>query len=99
MNLTRRIVAGASQVAVKRSKPGLAARPGTSQHGWGLAVDLGGGVQKGDQHYEWLAEHADDYAWENPEWAQRSGSGPDEPWHWEYAAGRDGARTGSDDSA
>ncbi len=83
----------ASQVAVKRSKPGLAARPGTSQHGWGLAVDLGGGVQKGDRHYDWLAEHAGDYGWENPAWAQSGGSGPYEPWHWEYAAGRDGQST------
>ncbi len=87
----------ASQVAVKRSKPGLAARPGTSQHGWGLAVDLGGGVQRGDRHYDWLADNAPQYGWENPDWAQRGGSGPYEPWHWEFAEGRDGASTGSED--
>ncbi len=88
----------ASQVAVKRAKPGLAAHPGTSQHGWGLAVDLGGGVQKGDRHYEWLAEHAPDFGWENPRWARRGGSGPYEPWHWEFARGRDGESVSSDET-
>src|SRR5699024_4893414 len=31
-----------SQVSVAARKPGFAARPGTSNHGWGLALDLGG---------------------------------------------------------
>ena len=33
----------AEQVAVKLARPKLAASPGTSQHGLGLAVDLCGG--------------------------------------------------------
>ena len=30
----------ASQYSVAARKPGLAARPGTSEHGWGLAIDV-----------------------------------------------------------
>ena len=35
-----------SQVSVFRHRPSLAAVPGTSNHGWGLAVDLGCGIRK-----------------------------------------------------
>jgi LAS superfamily LD-carboxypeptidase LdcB len=76
-----------SQVSLRARKPGLAARPGTSEHGWGLAVDLGGGVEAADEHYAWLRENAPTYGWDNPEWARAGGSGPYEPWHWEYVAG------------
>lgn len=66
------------------AKPGLAARPGTSNHGWGIAVDLCGGVESFDtEQHIWLAETARDFGWSNPEWAQATGSKP-EPWHWEY---------------
>ena len=34
----------AEQVTTKAAKGGLAAVPGTSNHGWGLAIDLGDGV-------------------------------------------------------
>ena len=34
----------AAQVAAFRAKPRLAAVPGTSNHGWALAVDLCGGI-------------------------------------------------------
>ncbi len=77
----------AAQVSVRRSKPRLAAVPGTSEHGWGLAVDLGGGVQNSDEHYAWLIENAPKYGWDHPAWARKGGSGPYEPWHWEYVAG------------
>ncbi|HEX5534025.1 MAG TPA: M15 family metallopeptidase [Actinomycetales bacterium] len=76
------------QVSVRARKPGLAARPGTSQHGWGLAVDLAGGVQNADVHYRWLRAHAPQFGWDNPAWARSGGSGPYEPWHWEYVAGQ-----------
>lgn len=78
----------AAQVAVRARKPGLAAPAGTSQHGWGLAVDLGGGVEAADEHYAWLRENAPSYGWDNPDWARQGGSGPYEPWHWEYVAGQ-----------
>ena len=83
-----------SQVEVRRTKPGLSARPGTSQHGWGVAVDLGGSIATGGEGYRWLVEHAGEFGWENPAWARPGGSGPHEPWHWEYAAGRGLAHTG-----
>lgn len=77
----------AAQVAVKRKKPGLAAVPGTSEHGWGLAVDLGDGVQNSDEHYDWLIENAPRFGWDHPAWARKGGGGPYEPWHWEFVAG------------
>jgi zinc D-Ala-D-Ala carboxypeptidase len=74
------------QVRLRSTKPGLAAVPGTSEHGWGLAVDLCDGVQKGasSSRWQWLRENAADYGWDNPDWAQSGGGGPYEPWHWEY---------------
>ena len=75
----------ASQVAVRLAKPTLAAVPGTSNHGWGVAVDLCDGVEVfGSPQHEWLKQHAMAYGWFHPSWAQIGGSKP-EPWHWEYA--------------
>ncbi len=78
------------QVSVRWRKPGLAARPGTSQHGWGLAVDLcKGEASARAKEHTWLKENAPDFGWDNPDWARSGGSGPYEPWHWEYVAGQD----------
>jgi len=75
----------AEQVAVFAGKPTLAARPGTSQHGLGLAVDMCGGVQSfGTPAHLWMKQHAPLYGWFHPAWAEPSGSKP-EPWHWEFA--------------
>jgi hypothetical protein len=76
------------QVAVKAAKPFLAAVPGTSQHGWGLAIDVGSPVSTGTSaEYRWMRLHAPDYGWDNPTWARPDGRKP-EPWHFEfYAAG------------
>ncbi len=77
----------ASQISVAARKPGLAARPGSSEHGWGLAVDLcDGGDQAGTPEHDWLLAHAPAYGWDNPQWARPGGSRP-EAWHWEYVAG------------
>ncbi|MGO2084837.1 M15 family metallopeptidase [Cellulosimicrobium funkei] len=74
----------ASQVAVKASRGYFAAPPGMSNHGWALALDLGGGIQSyGTAQYEWMRANAPAYGWENPEWA-RAGGSKNEPWHWEY---------------
>jgi zinc D-Ala-D-Ala carboxypeptidase len=74
----------AVQVRLKARKPGLAAEPGTSEHGLGQAVDLCDGVDSGvGVHYTWLRANAPDYGWDNPIWARAGGSKP-EPWHWEY---------------
>ena len=76
------------QIRLRSVKPSLAAIPGTSNHGLGLAVDLCDGVEKGGgSRYEWLRANAAAYGWENPDWALPGGSGPHEPWHWEYVAG------------
>lgn len=81
-----RSLSGQREVAVER--PGYAATPGRSQHGWGLAVDFCGGVASGGGAYGWLTAYADEFGWGHPVWAQRGGSGPYEPWHWEYFAGQ-----------
>ncbi|MFY7066882.1 M15 family metallopeptidase [Nocardiopsis changdeensis] len=61
--------------------PGMAARPGTSTHGMGLAVDLCGGVNvPGSPEHEWMLDRAPGFGWDNPPWAR----GGFEPWHWEY---------------
>jgi hypothetical protein len=51
---------------------GLAAVPGTSEHGWGLAVDMdvnGAGMA-------WLKANGASYGWVQPSTR--------EPWHWEF---------------
>jgi hypothetical protein len=76
----------AVQVAVKGTKPHLAAIPGTSNHGWGLAIDLDDPIAGGSSpEYVWLRLHAPDYGWDNPSWAQLGGTKP-EPWHFEFFA-------------
>jgi hypothetical protein len=73
------------QVTLYATKPALAARPGTSNHGWGTAADLCGGIESfGTTQHAWLLAHAPLYGWFHPSWAQPTGSRP-EPWHWEYA--------------
>lgn len=72
------------QVDVFTRKPALAATPGRSQHGWGLAVDLCGGVQGfGSEAQLWMQVNAPQYGWIHPGWARQAGSQP-EAWHWEY---------------
>lgn len=74
----------ATQVSLKARKPGLAATPGTSNHGWGLAVDLAGTEsQWGTAERQWLLDNGWKYGWFSPTWAQ-PGLGRPEPWHFEY---------------
>ncbi len=74
----------AGQISVFRRKPRLAAVPGTSRHGLGVAVDLGcGGERFGSSTYRWLKANARRYGWVHPGWAEPGGGLP-EPWHWEY---------------
>jgi hypothetical protein len=73
------------QVRVYAERPQLAAVPGTSNHGWGTAADLCGGVQSfGSTAHTWMLLNAPMYGWFHPSWAEPSGSRP-EPWHWEFA--------------
>lgn len=77
----------AEQVAVKALKGNLAATPGTSNHGEGLAVDLGGGINSfGTSQHNWMLANAPAYGWVLPSWARQGGSKP-EPWHWEFVGG------------
>ncbi|MGW6130134.1 D-alanyl-D-alanine carboxypeptidase family protein [Cellulomonas sp. NPDC055163] len=74
----------AGQYACTRTKGSLCAAPGTSNHGLGTAVDLGGGIQTfGTRQHRWLVANADEFGWTLPEWARATGSKP-EAWHWEY---------------
>jgi hypothetical protein len=75
----------ADQVRVRAERPGLAAVPGHSNHGWGSAVDLCGGVERFDSaEHRWLRLNAPLFGWFHPSWAKVDGSLP-EPWHWEYS--------------
>ncbi|MBI9114925.1 M15 family metallopeptidase [Sanguibacter suaedae] len=65
----------AGQVSLAGLKPELAAVPGTSQHGLGLAVDVFGPMQA------WLHENGEEFGWVNPDWAK---SDKYEPWHFEF---------------
>lgn len=72
------------QVATKAAKGYLAAKPGTSNHGWGLALDLADGLNSyTSAQYQWMRENAPTYGWDNPAWARPNGS-KHEPWHWEF---------------
>ncbi|GAA2804130.1 peptidoglycan DD-metalloendopeptidase family protein [Kribbella solani] len=73
-----------AQVDLYQRKPSLAALPGTSNHGWGVAVDLCGGIDKyNTPQYLWMKAHAGNYGWLHPGWAEQGGN-REEPWHWEF---------------
>jgi hypothetical protein len=75
-----------SQQYVTKAKRGrFAARPGTSRHGLGMALDLCGGVNNfGSPANLWMKQNAPLYGWFHPSWAGPGGATP-EPWHWEFA--------------
>lgn len=73
------------QVAARKKYGSDAATPGRSNHGWGLAVDFDDMSSYSLKEYRWLLENASKYGWVNPKNMQQGGSGPHEPWHWEYA--------------
>jgi hypothetical protein len=64
----------------------FAAVPGTSMHGWGLAVDFRIGnraLDYGDSLFAWLTANAGRFGYVHPYWA-RQGGNLQEPWHWEF---------------
>lgn len=69
------------QQQVKASKGRMAATPGWSNHGYGLAVDIS---LTTDEH-TWLRKNAIRFGWWHPLWARPDGSKP-ESWHWEYGS-------------
>ncbi|PZR52093.1 peptidase M15 [Xylanimonas oleitrophica] len=76
-----------AQHSIKASRGFLAAQPGYSMHGWGLAIDLSSQETGNPDVYKWIVRNGAAYGWENPPWAQRGGSGKYEPWHFEYRPG------------
>jgi len=64
------------------------ARPGHSNHGWGLAVDVWNAwdsiLSCSDPEFRWLQANGPSFGWVHPNWA-RCGRRSQEPWHWEYA--------------
>lgn len=76
---------------------GSAAKPGTSNHGWAIAVDLFWGVKARPYYkdldykemafshptYKWFYQNGPKYGWYNPA-TLKDKKGTDEWWHWEY---------------
>ncbi len=60
------------------NQPPPAARPGTSLHGWGLAVDC-----PFPDAQVWLRSNATRWGWSHEEGARVG-----EPWHWNYAGAK-----------
>ena len=75
-----------SQQALRGRARRNAVRPGTSNHGWGLALDLGGEVKNYyTDEYQWMRDHAPALGWINPDYLKpESYQRVMEPWHWEY---------------
>ena len=86
------------QQATAAENPKAAAKPGSSIHGWGAAVDIqqlftavGGStnplinanIRNNNSLYKWLDANAARFGWINPP-KLKDGSGVDEAWHWEY---------------
>ena len=65
------------------------AYPGTSNHGWGSAVDLG--VKYGDKAHTWLVDNASKFGFSNPFKNPRT-----EPWHWEHLSSAKKLKSGSE---
>lgn len=76
----------AGQVALYASRPALAATPGYSMHGYGLAIDLTGTPSvAGSAAHRWLVENGPRFGWVWPDWARTVKF---EPWHFEYTPGK-----------
>lgn len=59
----------------------LAAYPGTSNHGWGLAVDFKYPMDRqGNRAFDWMLKNSTGYGW----WCAGQRFSQIEAWHWEY---------------
>lgn len=75
------------QYEVHTNDPNMTAVPGYSNHGLGLAVDIGaegGFIDYGSPEHVWMLDNGPRYGWMHPSWA-RAGSDRPEPWHFEFA--------------
>lgn len=64
------------QRSVAAVKGGLAATPGTSNHGWGLAIDLCSSETRNNAVITWLFDNGPVYGWENPPGRRRAAAVP-----------------------
>jgi LAS superfamily LD-carboxypeptidase LdcB len=79
----------AEQARLHAMKPGLAVRAGTSNHGFGTAVDFcAAAASEGSRVHQWLHRVGPRYGWIHPSWARPGGSRP-EAWHFEYVRALD----------
>ena len=75
------------QVRLKITKGVFAATPGSSNHGFGLAIDMASRINiDGSAEHRWMEANGPYYGWINPWWAENyiPRDGQHEPWHWEY---------------
>ena len=74
-----------TQVEFKKIYGYLAATPGTSNHGWGHAIDVSTIRMGGDtsEAYQWLTQRLGANNWVHTAWARTTGSKP-EAWHFEF---------------
>ncbi|MDQ0373381.1 M15 family metallopeptidase [Cellulomonas humilata] len=77
------------QISTRAAKGTMAAVPGTSNHGWGLAIDLDQANGYRSAQYAWLKANAMTYGWHHPVYMDEGGRGPHEPWHWEFGTSDD----------
>jgi len=78
------------QVRIAAYYGALAAKPGTSSHGLGTALDVQewpGVYGFGTERYAWLVANAPTYGWFAPARVRETGAYP-EYWHYEYGPGR-----------
>ena len=75
------------QVRVRKVYPEVSAKPGTSNHGFAVAVDFarpgGAKIIPSDQHYKWLVENAVNFGFKRLPINPTKGEAH-EAWHWEY---------------
>ncbi|QCB95456.1 peptidase M15 [Cellulomonas shaoxiangyii] len=75
-----------TQVEMRAALGAVAAVPGTSSHGTGLAIDvpeLPCAYGWDSAARAWLVANGPSYGWVSPTWARQGGSNP-EYWHYEY---------------
>lgn len=85
------------QQKIKEGRGSSAATPGSSPHGWGIAIDIrelyrlvngnsspsANAKARESKVYKFIAAAGEKYGWYNP-WRLADGSGTDECWHFEY---------------
>jgi len=77
-----------AQVSIRKRKGHkvATAKPGTSTHGWGRAIDVSGAAAQ-----RWIQLNGSRFGWVWPDWAQRKGTKQYEPWHFEFRGSVSGA--------